>query len=136
MSDDVKKVLRALKVGDPCIVVETGYRMNDAQRCAPTTVTAVGRRWLSVAQRPHVRFDRDDGFNDSTGNYQHTPRVSTQALLEAEVRHRAVNEKVRNILTPHSYWEGHKLSADKLERIFAILEEPDARGIDTAPEKS
>ena len=125
MHADAKTVLRALKVGEPCIVVATGYRRDDPETRTPTTVTAVGRRWMSVDLLGHVRFDRDDGLNDTTGSYRSTPRVSTQALLEADDRHKAANEKVRDALMRHGgWWNGEKLSTEKLERIVAILEEP------------
>jgi hypothetical protein len=125
MSDDVKKVLRALKVGDPCIVVTTGYRTNGPETRALTTVTSVGRRWMSVALDTTQRFDRDDGLNDSAGNYRYTPRVSTQALLDAQARHEAASKKVRDALMTHGWWSGDKLGTEKLERILAVLEEPD-----------
>lgn len=123
MSDDVKKTLRALKVGDPCVVVTTGYRRNDPETRTLTTVTSVGRRWMSVATHTLHRFDRDNGFNGSTGNHRHTPRVSTQALLDAQARHETASKKVRDALMTGGWWTGNKLSVDKLERILAILEE-------------
>jgi hypothetical protein len=123
VSNSDKTILRALKVGDPCIVVTTtGYRTNDPETRTPATVASVGRRWMTVAGSVY-RFDRDDGFNNTTGNYRGTPRVSTQVLLDAQARHGAASRKVRDALMSHGWWTGDALSTKKLERIAAILEE-------------
>lgn len=43
------------------------------------------------------------------------------ALAENE----SASKKVRDALMSHGWWSGDKLSTSKLERILAVLEEPD-----------